>query len=174
MKGSGEGSSNATMLVGGLLVLGIAVAVFGVIYYRRCSARFSAAQNWVQTQATIIASAITTHTQIVNDTLETSYRAQVQYRYQAAGGEREGKRPFLCARTDWNSEMEANAWLDSNLAGSTVPVWFDPANPPDSALVLNKPSLLAAIVLTTVGIGVPILAIYLFTQMRCASRRAAR
>ena len=166
MQGSGASSSHPTMLVGFLRILGIAVAGFGAIYYRRGSARFAAAQNCVQTEATSIASAITTHTQMVNDTLETRYRAQVHYRYQAAGGEREGKRPFLCARTDWNSEREANAWLDANRAGTTVPVWFDPANPTDSALVLNKPSLLAAIVLTTVGIGVTILAIYLFPQMR--------
>ncbi|HEX4694497.1 DUF3592 domain-containing protein [Sphingomonas sp.] len=165
MQGNGASGSHPTALVGFMLILGVAVAVFGVIYYRRGSARFAAAGSWVQTQATIIASTITTHTQMVNDMLQTSYRAKVSYRYQAAGAEREGARPFLCARTDWNSEKEANAWLAANPAGATVPVWFDPANPTDSALVLNKPSLLAAIVLTTVGVGVTILAIYLFAKM---------
>lgn len=165
MQGNGASSSHPTALVGFMLILGIALAVFGVIYYRRGSARFAAAQSWVQTQATILASAITTQTQYVNSMLQTSYRAKISYRYQAAGAEREGTRPFLCERTDWNSEKEANVWLAANPAGATVPVWFDPANPIDSALTLNKPSLLAAIMLTTVGVAVTILAIYLFAKM---------
>lgn len=161
--GSGHGG-NLPYLLGVLLLVGVALAVFGVIYYRRGSARFAAARSWVQTQGTIMSSAITTHTQMANDMVTTSYRAQAAYRYQAAGAEREGKRVFLCARTDWNSDKQAQAWLAANPVGATVPVWFDPGNPTDSALTLNKPSLVAAIVLTTVGVAAAILALYLFTQ----------
>ena len=162
--GSGHGGS-LPYLVGFLLLLGLALAVFGLVYYRRGSARFAAAKSWVETKGTIMSSAITTHTQTANDMVSTSYRAQAAYRYQAAGAEREGKRVFLCARTDWNSEKQAQAWLAANPVGATVPVWFDPGNPADSALTLNKPSLVAAIVLTTVGVAATIIALFLFTRM---------
>jgi hypothetical protein len=164
--GGGSQGSNLPYLVGFLLLIGLALAVFGVVYYRRGSARFAAAKSWVQTQGTIISSAITTHTQMTNDMVSTSYRAQAAYRYRAAGAEREGSRVFLCARTDWNSEKQAQTWLAANPVGATVPVWFDPGNPTDSALTLNKPSLVAAIVLTTVGAAAAILALYLLTQLR--------
>ncbi|MES2098117.1 MAG: DUF3592 domain-containing protein [Pseudomonadota bacterium] len=162
MGDASSGSGGQPMLFGILLIIGIALAVFGVVFYRRGSARYTAAASWVQTQATIVASTFIENRQITGGNETSGYRAQATYRYQAAGAEHEGHRVWLCARTDWNSDKPARVWLAANPAGATVPVWYDPANPTDSALERNKPSLATAIILSTIGIAAVVIALFLF------------
>ena len=162
----GSQASGATMLLAGLLIVGIAMSVFGIWWYRRGRARYAAASaGWTRSEATIDASRIQVGEQMANDFTTTTYRPIAAYRYQAGGAERSGNRVFLCARTDWNSEKEANGWLAANPAGARVPVWFDPARPDEAALVLNMPSLLAAIVMTGVGVFLLVIGGYLVTRM---------
>jgi hypothetical protein len=161
MMDSGSGGQ-MPILFGVLLIIGIALTVFGIIFYRRGSARYAAAARWIETQATIIASTFGEHRQLSSDVSTSSYRAEATYRYQAAGAEREGHRVWLCARTDWNSDKPARVWLAANPAGATVPVWYDPANPTDSALERNKPSLATAIILSTIGVAAVVIALFLF------------
>jgi len=154
------------MLLAGFLVAGIAMAIFGVWWYRRGRARYAlASASWAKGDALIDASRIQVAEQIVNDGTQITYRPIIAYRYQAGGAQRTGSRVFLCARTDWTGEKEADAWLAAHPAGATVPVWFDPARPDDAALVLNKPSLFAAIMMTGVGVFLLVMGGYLATRI---------
>ena len=45
--------------------------------------------------------------------------------------------------------------------GATVPVWYDPARPEDSALELNKPTIALIAILGLVGVGMVAMAVYL-------------
>ena len=154
------------MLLAGFVVAGIAMGVFGIWWYRRGRARYAlATANWMKGGATIEESRLQIGEQVVNDTTQVTYRPIIAYRYQAGGAERTGSRVFLCARTDWTGEKEANAWLAAHPAGATVPVWFDPAQPGDAALVLNKPSLVAAMMMIGVGVFLIAMGGYLATRM---------
>lgn len=134
-------------------VLGVGLAILGVVIYRRGLVRHAASSGWTHAEATVIASSLEEHTSRDSDDNEsTSYRPKVRYRYQAGGTEREGNRTFLCMRSDFSSKRDGQKWLAPFSPGATVPVWFDPANPDDAALELNKPSLVMAIVFVIIGL----------------------
>ncbi len=146
------------------LLLGGGMIAFGLIFHLRGNARFAAAKGWLPVDALIKLARVDRHEQYANNMTTHSYRPVAQYSYQAGGAEREGTRVFLVARSDWNSRNQAQAWLDAYPQGAIGRAWYDPANPADSALILNKPSLWMAIVL--VGTGVFLLLAGLFVLVR--------
>ena len=147
------------------LLLGGGMMAFGIIFHRRGSARFAAARSWLTTEALVKAARIDAQTQHANNMTTTSYRPIAHYSYQAGGAEREGSRVFLVARANWNSKREAEAWLAACPPGSIVPIWYDPANPNDSAMIRNKPSLVMAIVLGGVGVFLLLAAMFVLVRM---------
>lgn len=153
-----------------LLLLGAALAGYGFVAYRRGLARHAlATASWRQGDATIarswIEEVVSTSTGSNGPMESTSYRARVAYRYRdGTGDDREGTNPFLCARVNFSSRKRAQAWLDGVPAGATVPVWYDPARPEDSALELNRPSLSLVIVLGAVGLAAIALAMVLLAR----------
>ena len=151
------------------VLAGVGLMVFGIIFYRRGTARFGAAKAWAPGQALIKVARLDSHTQMVNNMVQTTYRPYALYGYHAGGADREGTRVFLVARPDWNSEKEAKAWLAACPTGAQVPLWFDPANPEDSALILNKPSLFAAIMLTGTGAFLIVMGIYAMMRLSTGS-----
>lgn len=167
MGGGGGGSGGAMAVFLLFLLLGGGMVVFGFIFHRRGNARFAAAGRWMRTDGLVKMARVDTHNYMANGTMQTSYRAQALYTYQAGGTQREGTRVFLVARSDWTTRSPGEAWLATCPAGATVPVWYDPANPADSAMILNKPSLVMAIVLC--GVGAFLLLAGLFVLFRMAA-----
>lgn len=147
-----------------LVVLGLAVIAFAAIWYNRGAARHRAAtQLWTRGDATIEASS---YRQTVQQTAQGtiySYQPVIRYRYGAAA-EREGTRPFLNARQNLGSEKKAQAWVARYPAGAKVPVWWDPADPSDSALELNPPARVAAMVLIAAGVFALVMGVFLLAR----------
>lgn len=88
------------------------------------------------------------------------YMPRVRYAFAAAGGEHEGARPFLI-RKHWSSEGPAKAWAAAHGQGATVPVWFDPADPSQSALVLDKPRSFMPAFVMAIGVCVAVFGAYM-------------
>ncbi len=146
-----------------LVVAGIALAGYGAIAYRRGLARYRVASaTWQQGVATITESWLQQTETSTNDGSTISYRARVAYRYLVGGVEHVGTRPFLCARVDFASELNGKKWLAQVPAGSTVPVWYDPAKPDEAALELNRPSLVLVTLLGPMGILLAAMGLFLF------------
>ena len=96
-----------------------------------------AVSSWRRGEATIDRSWLERMETSTSDGSTISYRARVAYRYLVDGIERNGTRPFLCARVNFASELNGRKWLAGVPAGAMVPVWYDPSQIDDSALELN-------------------------------------
>jgi len=160
------GHSNAGLAVFLLfLLLGGGLIAFGLIFYNRGNKRFAASSGWLTVDALVKMARVDKHTHTVNGSIQTSYRPQALYSYQAGGAEREGKRVYLVSRTDWRTRGEGEAWLAACPVGGTVKILYDPANPDDSAMIRNKPSLWMAIVLCGTGAFLLIMGLFVLVRM---------
>jgi hypothetical protein len=138
----------------GLLAGGGALAWWGIHHYRRLGRRFAdASARWVKSQATVVEAGILERERTdSNDNSYTSYEPRLLYRYAVAGVALEGQSVALCGTPLFNSPAPAEAWLERHGTGAAIDLWYDPAQPSDSAPLLDRPSLFGAIVTVAVGL----------------------
>jgi hypothetical protein len=138
-----------------LALVGLPLAWWGVRNYRRQGERHAdAIARWVKGAGTVIESRIIERerTSSSNDASYTSYEPRLHYRYAVEGIDLEGTRVALCGSPSFNSQDRADEWLRAHPPGTAIDLWYDPANPADSAPTLDKPSLLSAIVTVFAGL----------------------
>lgn len=138
-----------------LALVGAPLAWFGIQQYRKQGARYAkATATWVKALATVIDARLVDRESSNSDgDSNTWYEPRLHYRYAVGGAEFEGDRTALCATPQFSLFDTAQKWLLAHSPGKEIDLWYDPANPSDSAPVLDKPSLFRAIVMVVVGVG---------------------
>ncbi len=136
---SAIGTASCALIGAGLLAYG---------FYQRSKVR--ASQSWPQVMGTI------TKAEILLDRGPDSsgYSIVVLYDYTVDGVRHTGKRIGFSQRST-SRKKRAQERLDRYPVNSTVPVFFDPANPTDAVLVREYPD---ATLLTVLGSGLLVLA----------------
>lgn len=135
-----------------LSLAGLALIVFGARRFLRDRQRAATAGSWGTAEGEVVSASLDARESVdAEGDSVTLYRPEVRYRYAAAGTEHTGSRVWL-NREAFVDAGEAKAWLADHPAGGRVVVRFDPAQPAMSTLVVDRPSLLAAIATTGLGI----------------------
>lgn len=110
------------------IALLVAVALWAV---RR---KIRAAQDWPATRGVVLTS------EVVDPGGESGWRARVVYRYEVGGRVYENSR-IAVAVEHGNQSLHAQERLAARFpAGAEVPVYYDPRNPSDAALVKGDPN----------------------------------
>lgn len=143
------------LLAAALIVVGLLLGIWGGRHYRHHGARHADARaRWIRTTATVLDSRIVERERTdSNDNSYTVYEPRIRYGYTVDGQDLESEQLALCPPLSFASARQAEAWLSMHDVGSRIDMWYDPAQPLDSACALNKPSLLAAIATVLVGCG---------------------
>jgi hypothetical protein len=124
-------------LFGGVCAVVVPVAflaAFGIFFYRRsqqAKATKVAAQSWAQTNGIVLQSSVQTH----RSGNSTSVVPVVVYQYQVDGKTYQNQTikagdKYMAVRVSW----QARSTVDKYPIGAAVKVYYDPANPKDSAL----------------------------------------
>ncbi|WP_225421612.1 DUF3592 domain-containing protein [Sphingomonas parva] len=137
-----------------LLLVGAALGTWGVRNYRRLDRRYAdATARWVKGSATVVEARILERERTdSNDNSYTYYEPRLRYHYAVEGVAHEGQRVALCGVPHFNSPGPAEDWLGRHGAGAQIDLWYDPAQPGDSAPVLDRPSLFAALITVVAGV----------------------
>ncbi|WP_425228471.1 DUF3592 domain-containing protein [Sphingomonas sp.] len=138
----------------GLTLLGLVLIGCAIGYLIWARARTQNTRSWISAPGVVLWSDL----RIVR--LEDAWSAnsaaryfpQIEYAFQA-DGERRGTTAFLLGK-QFLLRRDADAWLRSVAPGTTVQVWFDPADPDRSALINEKPSLFNSALVALTGAGV--------------------
>lgn len=137
----------------GMIALGALVVVFA---WRRHTAKVAeceqAARTWQSVDGTLLEVSIRERIDRDSEGDETiSHVPQVAYGYRVAAREYEGSRAWL-ARDAFSNKREADAWAAARPAGSTAKVWYDPADPAQSTLEIDRPSVVNFAVFALIGL----------------------
>jgi hypothetical protein len=137
----------------GMIALG---ALFVAFAWRRHRAKVAeceaAARSWQSVEGTIREVSIRERIDRDSEGDESvTYVPQVAYGYRVAAREYEGSRAWL-ARDAFSNKREADAWASARPAGSTAKVWYDPADPAQCALEIDRPSIVTFLVFALVGL----------------------
>lgn len=137
-----------------LLLIGAALAAWGVLRYRRLGRRHAeATSRWIKGSATVIEARVLERERTdSNDHSYVSYEPRLRYSYAVSGVTHEGQQVALCGAPTFNSEGPASEWLSRHQEGTAIDVWYDPAQPSESAPLLDRPSLLGATVTVIAGL----------------------
>ena len=137
-----------------LLLIGAALAAWGVLHYRRLGRRHAeATSRWVKGCATVVEARVLERERTdSNDNSYVSYEPRLRYSYAVGGVTHEGQRVALCGAPNFSSEGPASEWLSRHQEGTAIDLWYDPDQPGESAPLLDRPSLFGAIVTVIAGL----------------------
>ncbi len=115
--------------IAGVILLAVAVLLLGIGLYSR--QKVKASQAWPSTPGRVIGSGVE-----VSSGNEGGYvyRAVVTYSYQAGGREFHNNRRVFGDTVSSSNHGAAERAAARFVAGSTVPVYYNPANPQDAVL----------------------------------------
>lgn len=134
-----------------LAIAGLAFIFYGVRRFLRDRRLAASSNGWSVAEGEIISASLDIKESMDADRERlTTYRPVILYRYAASGADHSGSRVWL-NREAFADEAAARQWLAAHPAGGPVAVHFDPGQPGEAALILDKPSVAAAIV--TAGLG---------------------
>ena len=124
-----------------LIAVGLAIIVWGWLRIRRRSAASAAAAtSWQSVDGILHAAEIKEEIEYDSDNDPVVHHApQVAYAYEVGGRKFDGTKA-LFSRNRFDSEDQARAWLAAKAPGSSVKVWYDPADPARSSLELDHPA----------------------------------
>jgi hypothetical protein len=153
-------------------IIGVVMAVFGIglmllawrSYSTKKGAADTAASTWRSADARLTACEVSESLERDSENdLVTVLRPAPRYAFAVNGREYEGARAYL-VREQFDSPKQANAWAAAYPAGGAAKVWYDPADPAQCALEIDKPSLTGAVF--TMAIGAVFLAIGLVALLQ--------
>jgi hypothetical protein len=140
------------MLIALLCLVGLGLIAFGayrVVAWRRVQRDY---RSWPSVTGTITASSVKTVDRYDDDNQPYDVWLPVTaYRYAVAGTEHQGRRAFWFDR-EFEDADEAQRWLETCPVGSQRPVFYDPAHPGKSALLLNDPASTPGMAFVWVGL----------------------
>ncbi len=128
------------MLIALFFVVGIGVALLGVVRVMKWRRIAKDYRTWPSVQGTVLSSALRTAERYDDDNSPYDVWLPVaSYRYAIAGAEHEGKRAYWFDE-EFRNRDAADRWLAAHPVGAVRAVFYDPAHPAKSALVLNFPA----------------------------------
>ena len=142
-----------------MTIFGIAMIALGTLFagfaWRRHTRKVAecegAARTWKTAPGTIRECAVGERLDQDSDGDEyITHVPRVSYSYSVDGRTFEGSRAYL-ARDAFSNKREANAWVALRPAGSSAPVWYDPADPAQSTLEIDRPSIVTFVAFAMVG-----------------------
>ncbi|MEA3012705.1 MAG: hypothetical protein QOD42_1250 [Sphingomonadales bacterium] len=119
-----------------LTVLGVVLAGAAAILFVGDRQRSAAAAQWPSVEGRITASAIDVQ-QRSGRRSRDRYVPRLRYDYRVAGRSFSNDRIWLSETRNWKTRAGAEEAIAAFPAGAAVPVFYDPANPADSALIVK-------------------------------------
>jgi hypothetical protein len=121
-----------------LIVLGVCLAGAATILFISDRQRSAAAASWPSVEGRITASAVETRERAGRRNRDRDrYLPTVRYDYRVGGRGFSNGRIWLTETKSWKSRAGAEEAIAAFPAGAAVPVFYDPANPADSALIVK-------------------------------------
>jgi hypothetical protein len=126
--------STGTRFFGLLLAIALLIGAVIADWYliRRALAQYASGAGWQQTTGTIVTTTVTSR----KTKGGRRYRATVTYEYQAAGETRTGS-TIVVDESEGPSFRSESAARSAFPQGGSVPVYVDPADPTNAALVVG-------------------------------------
>ncbi|MBN1371929.1 MAG: DUF3592 domain-containing protein [Anaerolineaceae bacterium] len=133
-------------ICGGIFLLAFAAgSVFLILSYFKNKKKAAASLTWSTTPGTILESTVR-ESRSSDDDRPSTYYAQVNYSYQVMGQAYQGKNIHIGARNT-GPHSKAQAIASRYPAGSSVTVYYDPANPADAVLERAAPANTVTLIL---------------------------
>lgn len=147
-----------------LLIAGAALIFYGVRRFLSAHRLFSAAAGWVSGVGEIVSASLDMKDSVGADQERlTTCRPAIQYRYTTPNGDHTGSRVWLNRET-FADQTAAQKWLAAHPTGGQVVVHFNPAQPDMATLVIDKPSVVTAIVSAGLGVILGVTALSLLLE----------
>lgn len=122
------------------VLAGLAILVPATGYYLYAQYRASAAQSWPKAEAQILRSDVrSAYSRSDDGGGSTSYYAEILYRYEVGGVRYDNDNVWLNGPASSHRPEEAQAVVDAWPAGRPAMIPYNPDDPADAALVLNRP-----------------------------------
>lgn len=135
--------------------LGIGIFMIGgsLVYFAYATMRAAAAGDWPAVEGRVVATRIdaTQHTDDEGDRY-TTYHPVVAYAYQVENRTFRSERLYLNEIETFDYRDDALAFLAEYPTGTPIEVFYNPANPSDSAVVIEGPSW-TILVVTVLGLA---------------------
>lgn len=126
------------------IAVGLVVAAGSAGYYVWAQQRGAAAREWRQAEGRIIESVVERDRVSRrsgadgNRRTKTEYSAAVTYAYEVNGRTYQNDRIWLAGDRNWGQQADAEAFLRAYPQDGAVPVFYDPATPNDSVLIIES------------------------------------
>ena len=126
------------------ILFGLALTLPATGYFIYAHYRASVAQSWPKAEGQVLSSALgTSYSESDNGSRRSggswSYRADIADAYEVGGVRYHGENVWLNGPSTTHRTEEAQAVVDAHPAGGPVSVSYNPDDPADAALVLNRP-----------------------------------
>lgn len=122
------------------VLAGLAILVPATGYYLYAQYRVSAAQAWPKAEAQVLRSDVrSAYSRSDDGGGSTSYYAEILYRYEVGGVRYDNDNVWLNGPASTHRAEEAQAVVDAWPAGRPAMIPYNPDDPIDAALVLNRP-----------------------------------
>ena len=151
--------------IGMAIWLFVIVAALANMVYE--SSRADQAGDWPSVNGRVVDSGVISNSGGRGNS--TTWSPTVRYQYRVNGRMLTGERIWLSSGLSYASAEEAEDFLTPYRPGAPVAVYYNPANPADSALMLDNlgPMMIILIVIGLIGI----VATYYWPRMVAASER---
>lgn len=125
------------------VLVGLAIALPATGYYLYAHYRASVAQSWPVADGQVLSSALgSSYSESDSGSRRSgswSHRADIAYAYEVGGVRYHGDNVWLNGPASTHRVEEAQAVVDGHPAGGSARVSYNPDDPSDAALVLNRP-----------------------------------
>lgn len=128
------------------ILFGLAITVPATGYYIYAHYRASVAQAWPRAEGRVLSSDFRSHYSESDSSSRrsggsTSYHADVSYAYDVDGVRYHSDNVWLNGPSSTHRPEEAQAVVDAHPVGGPAHAFYNPNDPTDVALVLNRPRL---------------------------------
>lgn len=120
-----------------MLLAGIAATAYVGTDIAAQSARFAEGRDWPSVEGRVSTSALEEGSSYQKYGSDAIYRLRVRYSYTAEGRLFVNDRVSLASEDSFRDRDEANSELAEYPAGAAVPVYYQPGNPGNSALIVE-------------------------------------
>jgi hypothetical protein len=123
----------------GIIALGALMMIGSLAYYGYAQVRIAHARAWPRADGRVVDSRIERETRSRNHgRRETVRTAHIGYAYTAGGRSFANDRIWLTEPADFSREDAAEGFMRSHAPGAPVAVFYDPADPADTALIIES------------------------------------
>lgn len=121
------------------LSVGLAIAGGSGFYYFSAWQRAAQGRGWPAAEATIRSIALEERVNRDSSSTTYTYYPRFSYSYVVGGRTLQGERIWLTGNDFYNRRADAVAFMQGYEVGRRVPVFYDPAEPGEAALLIENP-----------------------------------